>query len=202
MEATFSSCKRETIEGFVEKHHYSHNLNGVIADYCFKLTDGDRLVGAAVFGRLAMASQWKRYGEHEEEVLELRRLVCVDEAPKNTESWFIAKCLKWLRDYTEVKAVVSYADPEYGHSGTIYKASNFEYKGLSSPGKVIMWNGEKYHDKAIRTKYRGRLKPFAQELKNALETGDAAYKPTQGKHTYVYKIRRSHNMRRHQPSFI
>lgn len=195
-------CSREYIASFVEKYHYSGNINGVIADHCFKLTRNGELIGAAIFGRLAMASQWKRYGEHEEQVLELRRLVCVDETPKNTESWFIARCLKWLKNYTEVQTIVSYADPEYGHSGIIYRASNFVFEGTSSPGRVIVWNGKKYHDKAVRTKYRGKLKPFAQELLNALERGEAKYKETVGKNIYTYKLCRSHNMKRLQPTLL
>ncbi len=46
-------------------------------------------------------------------------------------------------------------------------------------------------DKAIRTKYKGKLKPFAQRLKDALDSGDAYYKQTAGKHTYTYKLRKT-----------
>lgn len=141
-----------------------------------------------IFGRLAMASQWKKYGKTESEVIELRRLACIDNTRKNTESFFIGKCLRWLQLNTNIKTVVSYADPEYGHQGTIYKASNFKLIGKSSNGRVIWWNGKKYHDKCIRTKYNGKLKPFAQRVKDALEKGEAVYKKTKGKNIYVYPL--------------
>jgi hypothetical protein len=146
-----------------------------------------------IFGRLAMAGQWKKYGEKEEDVIELRRLACIDQTPKNTESFFIGKCLKWLAKNTPVKTIVSYADPEYGHKGIIYQASNFKKEGVSSEGRVIIYNGKKFHDKAIRTKYKEELKPFAIELKAALEKGEAVYKKTMGKYIYTYRLKKKPN---------
>lgn len=183
-------CKREEIREFIESWHYSGSINGIMSSYCFKLVDGDEIIGAMVFGRLGMANAWKKYGEKEEDVIELRRLCCIDDTPKNTESFFIGKALRWLRVNTEVKRVVSYADPEYGHIGTIYKASNFKLIGTTGKGRVIIWNGKKYHDKTIRTTYKGKIKPFALKVKEALETGEAYYKNTKGKYIYVYDTRR------------
>ena len=47
---------------------------------------------------------------------------------------------------------------------------------------------KKYHDKTIRTKYNGKLKPFAKKIKKALEIGDANYIKTKGKHIYLYSL--------------
>lgn len=183
-------CERSEIKEFIETNHYSHNINGCITDYCFKITYNGEIIGAMFYGRMAMANQWKRFAESEEGVTELRRLVCIDDTPKNTESYFIGATLRYLKKNTNVKVVVSYADQEYGHTGTIYKASNFEYHGFKKGAKVIMYNGKQYHDKAIRTKYKGELKPFAKRLVDALANGEAYYKDTAGKHTYVYNLRK------------
>lgn len=181
-------CQRWEISDFIEKNHYSHNINGCISDYCFKLVyDGD-IIGAAFFGRMAMANQWKRFSDSQDDVIELRRLCCIDETPKNTESYFIGKMIRWLKKNTNIKVIVSYADKEHGHDGTIYKASNFKYMGFKKGAKVIVYGEKQYHDKALRTKYNGKLKPFAVRLKQALDNGDAYLKETAGKHTYVYKI--------------
>ena len=182
-------CERDDIIGFVEHWHYSKSINGIISDFCFRLMDNEQMIGAAIYGRLAMANQWKRFGESEADVIELRRLCCVDKTPKNTESFFIAKTLHWLKKHTQIKTVVSYADMEQNHVGTIYKASNFECLGQQAGAKVIMWNGKKYHDKAVRTKYNGQLKPFAIDLQSAIEAGAAVYQPTAGKVAYSYKLR-------------
>jgi len=182
---------RKSIVDFIEANHYSGSVNGVIGDYCFGLYTPDNLmIGGAMFGRLAMHNQWKKFGEKVEDVVELRRLCCINDTPRNTESFFIGQMLKWMGKNTDFKTVVSYADAQYGHTGVIYKASNFEYLGLSKGAKVIDYAGKLYHDKAVRTKYKGVLKPFAQKLVLALEDGSAKYMQTAGKHTYVYKLRK------------
>ena len=181
---------RQDVQAFIENNHYSKSINGCIADYCFALFNDSQMIGAMFYGRMAMRNQWKRFGEQEQDVIELRRLCCVDDTPKNTESFFIGWTLRWLRKNTQIKTVVSYADAEYGHEGTIYKASNFENFGLKSGAKVIWYNGKKYHDKTIRTTYKGNLKPFALRIKQALETGEAYYAKTAGKHCFVYKLKK------------
>ena len=183
-------CDRKDVKQFIEKWHYSKSINGIMSSYCFKLMNNNEIIGAMIFGKLGMANAWKKYAENAEDVIELRRLCCIDDTPKNTESFFIGACLRWLKKNTNIKIVVSYADPEYGHSGIIYQASNFTMIGKTSPGKVIFWNDKKYHDKAIRTKYKGELKPFARRLKNAIESGDARYEKTNGKNIYIFKLKR------------
>jgi len=179
---------RKEVTAFIERWHYSGSINGCIADYCYALFDGDEMKGAMFFGRMAMANQWKRFSETEKNVIELRRLCCIDDTPKNTESYFIGAALRLLRKEWCKGIVVSYADKEYGHSGVIYRASNFKMVGEIKGAKVIMWGGKRYHDKTIRTKYKGKLKPFAIRVKNALENGEAFYKKTAGKYTFVYPL--------------
>ena len=185
---TVELCDRDNVVRFIEENHYSGSINGIKVDYCFGLRADGQTVSACVYGEMAMANQWKRFGESCADVIELRRLCCIDNTPKNTESYFIGATLRWLKKNTKAKVVVSYADQEYGHVGTIYKASNFDYLGKTDGAKVIYWNGRKYHDKTIRTKYKGVIKPFAKEVADALERGEAEYRETAGKHTYTYKL--------------
>lgn len=180
---------RKEVSSFVEANHYSGSINGVIADVCFAMFDGDRMIGAALFGRMAMAGQWRRFGAQAEDVIELRRLCCTDDAPRNSESYLIGFTLRWLKKNTQVKAVVSYADAEHNHTGVIYRASNFKLEGFRKGARVIVHEGKQYHDKTIRTKYKGELKPFAKRIKEALEAGSASYKNTAGKYCYVYSLR-------------
>ncbi len=185
----FKVCDRKEVGGFIEENHYSHNINGVISDHCFCAVEGGVIVMAAIFGRLAMANVWKKFGDCEGDVIELRRLVGIDETPRNTESWFIGNCLRWLRRNTTIKVVVSYADEEYGHTGVIYKASNFKLEYKTPPQRVIKDGDKLYHDKAIRTKYKGELKPFAKRLVARLESGEAKYIMTKGKFCYTFKLK-------------
>jgi len=186
---------REDIEPFIEKWHYSGSINGCISDFCYALYDRDKVMrGAMFFGRMAMANQWKRFGEKETDVIELRRLCCDDSTPRNAESYFIGRALKLLEKSWKGKVVVSYADKEYGHLGIIYKASNFKQLPDIKGAKVIMLNGKRFHDKAIRTKYKGELKPFAKRLVEALNDGTASYHQTLGKCTFVYNLERKSNV--------
>ena len=146
---TVELCERKEIAHFIEEHHYSKNVNGLISDYCFKLTKEGKLIGAMIYGRFAMAGVWSKYATSQEDVIELRRLCCIDDTPKNTESFFIGWTLRYLKRHTQIKTVISYADNEEGHIGTIYKASNFSKIGETSVGRVIYYQGRKYHDKTI-----------------------------------------------------
>lgn len=81
---------RKDVREFIEEHHYSHNINGLRPNYCFGMFSRDgTLVGAMMYRHFAMAGVWKKYAEHPEDVIELRRLVLVDDTPRNAESYFI-----------------------------------------------------------------------------------------------------------------
>ena len=122
----------------IQDWHYSKSTNGLMVSYCFGLFSDNNLIGVMIYGRLGMANAWKKYADNMDDVIELRRLACIDNTPKNTESYFIGKTIRWLKQNTDIKIIVSYADAFHGHTGIIYKASNFEYCGLTSPGKLIV----------------------------------------------------------------
>ena len=96
-----------------------------------------------------------------------------------------------VKKNTDHTKVISYADKTYNHEGIIYKASNFKHLGMTNKGKVIVFNNKLYHDKTIRTKYNNKIKPYAQKIKNALDSGTAYYKNTLGKHIYIYELRKN-----------
>ena len=183
----------KVIKELIETLHYSHSINGLKLSYCFGLYDDDKLIGGIIYGGLAMRNAYKKYVEKEEDIIELRRLVCIDDTPRNTESYFIGRTLRWLKQNTEIKKVVSYADSYYGHSGIIYKASNFKLIGKTTAGKMIKYNNKLYHDKTIRTTYTNKngekkLKPFAERIKNALINNEAEFITTGTKNIYLYSL--------------
>lgn len=179
----------QCVRDFIETWHYSKSVNGLRISHVFGLYCDSTLIGAMIYGPLGMANAWRKYGESESDVIELRRLCCIDATPKCTESYFIGKTQRWLKKNTDHKIIVSYADAFHGHRGVIYKATNFKHEGLTSPGRLIQYGDKTYHDKAIRTKYKNKLKPFAQKLRDALESGDAHYVNTPGKHIYTFNLK-------------
>lgn len=184
-------CELKDIREFVEKNHYSHSVNGVKISYCFRADFENQLVGAVIFGMLSTTA-WKRFGATENEVIELRRLVLVDEAGRNSESRLVGWCLRWLKKNAKyIKTVVSYADPFHGHAGTIYKASNFKYLGETNKdtGFLDEETGKIYHSRALRTKYKGDYKPFVKKLRAKLEAGRLKEIEFPGKHCYIYQLK-------------
>lgn len=81
---------------------------------------------------------------------ELARLWLEDEEPRNSESWFIARGVRYVRRFhRHVVSLVSYADPSAGHTGTIYRASNWHADGMTdeertSPRFDYEANGRRY----------------------------------------------------------
>ena len=183
-------CERSEIRSFIETHHYSKSINGVKSTFCFKILFKESLVGAILFGQLSTTA-WKKFSSSEEEVLELRRLVLVDSAKKNSESRVISQAIKQIKKASStVKFIVSYADPNYGHTGVIYRASNFKFVGMSGKDKgfVDTETGKLYHSRALRTKYKGAYKPFVLRLREKLDKGLLKPIDLKPKYCYVYAL--------------
>ena len=98
---------------------------------------------------------------HEQQGLfELSRL-CIEPSTQSCEynitSWFVSRAIRQLRKDTEVKAIISYADSDY-HTGTIYRACNFEYAGLTDAKKDFYYSDGTKHS-------RGKVKGSEGEWK-------------------------------------
>jgi len=95
---TVAKVERSDIKSFIEKWHYSKSINGCRSSYHYALYDEQNIMkGAMFYGGMAMANQWKKFATKEDDVLELRRLCCVDDTPKNTESFFIGATIRDLK---------------------------------------------------------------------------------------------------------
>ena len=92
----------------------------------------EKMVGVIVYGDPIGRLTGQSISDEIErtEVLELTRLFIHDGYGSNIESWFISQSFKWLRRFKpNIKALISYASPVEGHSGTIYQATNWIYQG-------------------------------------------------------------------------
>jgi len=191
-EYTVEQIPRKSIVSFIEKHHYSHNVNGVQSIYHFGLfREGNfglpTMIGAMMYAYPSMPSTAAKYNPiNPNRCLELRRLVCIDDTPKNTESYFIGQTFRWLKEYTDMEVIVSFADTHYGHDGVIYKATNFEYLGETSKGQVLMVDGKEMHSRSMNQKKR----PYSREIKRRYDNGDENifFKDRSPKKIYVYYL--------------
>lgn len=116
---------RSAVDHLVRKH-YLHSWPGVVTAILAML-DGPTPIGCIVFA-LPPRETMVRYGGVQ--TWELARLFIEDVTPKNAETWFVARAIRWIRlNHQEVRCLVSYADPSAHHEGTIYKAGNWIQDG-------------------------------------------------------------------------
>jgi hypothetical protein len=85
-------------------------------------------------------------------VLALSRLVIHPSVPKNGCSFLLARSVR-LIDRKRWPCLVTYADDWRGHSGAIYKASNWTYLGKTNPEATYTIKGEMRGRKAGNKTY-------------------------------------------------
>lgn len=91
------------------------------------------------------------YNLKQGEVIELLRMALNGKQESTTKAMAIS--LKLINNYApNVKLVVSYADSEQGHYGTIYQATNWIYTGYSTDTNLIV-NGERKHRRTLGSKF-------------------------------------------------
>lgn len=111
---------------YIKKNHYSHGCHNAPSP-CYGLYDKEELIGCLMFATPCSENVRESifWGEHKNNVIELHRLHVLDGTPKNTESYFISRCLKLLRkDKPLIHGVISFSDLTEGHTGIVYKATN------------------------------------------------------------------------------
>lgn len=112
-----------------EKWHYSKILpTGKIVK--IGVWENAKFIGVVLFSRGASPHLGTKFNLKQTELCELTRVALTTHiAPV---SRIVSIALKFLRKQSPgLRLVVSFADPERGHAGGIYKAGNWLYTGLS-----------------------------------------------------------------------
>lgn len=180
--------EKMTAVNYIKEHHYSHTCSPNPYP-AYGMVYQDKLWGVLMFA--VPSSENVRasiFGKGtEDSVTELHRLHLLDEAPKNSESWFIGKCLKFLKkECPEIKAVISFADPMEGHKGTIYKATNFVESGKSGAATFYRdTNGILRHPRQ-KTHKDGKRVSYNITKEDAERRGWTPEKRL-GKYRFIYK---------------
>lgn len=182
-----------TVRRFLKKWHYADYVN-IQAKHTFCLLRPGKfgipeIIGVAIYTRPAGPSAGQSYyPENPTQVLELRRLCLIDDTPKNAETFFLGKTLRWLKNKTDWEFVLSYADEEQGHTGVIYRAANFKYLGLTGPGKTLEVDGTRFHIRTLSMLDR----PYGVEINRRYKEKDPDVKilTTKPKHIFTYIIKK------------
>jgi hypothetical protein len=155
---------------FLSKYHYLGS-KPFRKSYIYGLYDGE-LVGVCVFHLIsAPETAVGAFGLSRNDQTGLYELGRLAVHPSlnggNNTSWFVSRSIKQLRKDTKVRAIISYADSSAGHIGSIYRACNALYCGMTSPKKDYYVNG--------KIQERGKTKGVGGE-----------WKPRPRKHRYVW----------------
>lgn len=172
------SANHPLIKKFIKKHHYLGNISrGNKYVYC--LCINRKLVGVALYGEPVGPKVKAKYGN----VVELKRFALSPICPKNTASWFMAKCHKLL---PKGLSVISYANPEQGHEGVVYRAANFTYLGVQPNATQYVRHittGKLY---GCRTLY-GELTKTSRMLRSLKKQGLLKPYTAPKKHVFLYE---------------
>lgn len=183
---TVKSVPMEIVKDVCRNKHYLHRVPHIVVSY--GLYKNDLLLGIITFGIPPSPYLMKICGEkYKSNVLELNRLWCYDESPRNSESFLISQGIKLLKkDKPDIKILVSFADTRQNHLGYIYQASNWYFTGWSIPGGgSIVIDGAEVHPKNLNNKYGTS---DLEKLKVILNTQNIHYRPRSKKCRYVYFI--------------
>ena len=82
---------------------------------------------------------------------EIGKMCLLEELPRNSESIFISKVFKFVKDnYKQIKLIYTWADGILGKPGYVYQASNFLYGGYITTDLYISKEGEKVHPRTAQ----------------------------------------------------
>lgn len=133
---------KEEAKSILSPFHYLTNISkGFKSGINFGCFKNGELVGVAIFTGFPVPELAKGMLDldrtDQSGLFELSRL-CIEpniqKSEHNLASWFLSRCIRFLRKETTVKVILSYADAAY-HSGVVYAACNFKYYGLTEAKK-------------------------------------------------------------------
>ncbi len=156
------------------KYHYLKDISkGFKSGYNYGIFKDNILLGVIIFTGFPVPELSKGMlgleRNQQEGLFELSRLCLEPEIQKeehNLASWFVSRAIRQLRKDTKVKVILSYADADF-HNGTVYKACNFDYYGLSAPKKdfwIEQPNGTyKKHSRGKTKGVKGEWRPRSRK---------------------------------------
>lgn len=196
MKLTLANAK--AIKHACLKFHYAKSVPSV--QYGFNVyNDDDEWCGVICYGGGATPNIGKPFGLIQGEILELVR-VALNGKQKATSECVAASLRELHRIDPILKMVVSYADLDQEHAGTIYQATNWIYLGKMNSGSrgAFIINGKKTHPRTIGSMGGVQSLKWVQEHLDP----NATEFYTKGKHRYIFvfdKRLRKQWLKQHQP---
>lgn len=179
--------------------HYAHSVPANPLGYNV-YNDADEWCGVILFAMGATPNIGKPYNLPIGGVLELVRVALNGKQEQTSRA--VAMSLKQLKkDVPHCRLVVSYADCDQNHLGTIYQATNWVYTGTENRGGrgAFIVHGKKMHPKSVHSTkvvIDGRSVHCPQTLEAVRKFLDpnATIFYTQGKRKYLFPLDKSMRM--------
>lgn len=166
-------CSHAAAKYAVEHWHYSGTMPAGRNVYIGVWEDG-RFIGCVMFGMgSGNSTNGARYGlASSHEVAELTRVaLTLHQAPVSQIVGVALRMVK--RQSPGIRLIISMADPNAGHVGSIYQAGNWIYTGHTKPDVLYFSRGEWVHHRTATS--RGSAKGLPS-------------RPLPPKHRYLYPL--------------
>lgn len=136
-------CSYQAARFAVTHWHYSKSLPAS-KRVCVGVWEHDRFIGAIIFSRGANNNLHKPYHLQMTEISELTRVALNNH--QSPVSKIVSIAIRMLRQQSpNLRLLVSYADPAYGHVGSIYQAMGWVYAGTVECTPKYLLNGRWVH---------------------------------------------------------
>ena len=148
------------------------------------IRDSDFFVGVVIFSRGASSNLLNPYGLKQTQGCELTRVAL--RSHQTPVSKILSFAIKFLKNRSKnLRIIVSFADPHYGHHGGIYQAGNWIYVGDTVIGKEYWLNGRRLHSRQVSEKGWN----IQQGVKRkTIRPSECVVRRTAGKHKYIMPL--------------
>lgn len=164
------------------KFHYAKSVPA--SKYAFNIFNNNNdWCGVIIYGQGANNKIGCPFGLYQGEVIELVRVALNGKQEKTSQA--VAMTLRELhKTVPHVKVIVSYADLDQNHAGTIYQATNWIYLGKFNENNLgdFIIHGKKTHRRIVHTK---GIKSNIEAVRKYIDPRATVLR-TKGKHKYIF----------------
>lgn len=147
--------------------------------------EDERFIGVVIFSRGASSNLLKPYGLKQVEGCELTRIALTSHVTPVSKILSIA--IKFLKKNSPgLRLIVSFADPNEGHHGGVYQATNWIYAGKTAPSFDYFDSmGRKWHSRQVSEK---GFNVQQGSIRKTVKPSDCIKVSREGKHRYLLPL--------------
>ena len=176
-----AKASTKAVKFAIKNWHYSKSIPSVSIAYSV-FNDDNIFCGVICFGLGATNNIGKPFGLTNGQCIELVRVALNGKQASTTKA--VAIALRLLKkDAPLVKLIVSYADSEQGHFGTIYQGGNWYFIGSSTDTNIVV-NGKRQHRRSLGSLYGTNSVTKMKAM--GLNVGERIF--TLPKYKYIYPL--------------